>query len=89
MSQYKLEATYDDYVRAEVDRFIDEEMSKSERQGLVEANKQDLLKEHPYIAKWSQAQIDHVLSGVMQSAIKARVPLLTFEEFCTEQKKKS
>lgn len=51
MDQYKLEVTYDDYVRAEVDKYIDEEMSKSERQRLVETSKQDLLKEHPYIAK--------------------------------------
>lgn len=88
LNHYQLEVAYDEYVRGAVDRYIDEEMSKSERQRLVEASKQDLLKQHPYIAKWRQEQLDHVLGSVMQSAVKDRVQLLSFEEFCAKQRKK-
>jgi hypothetical protein len=84
----QLEDDYSNYVEGELDRYIEESLSKGEHQDLFTAKKQELTKQYPYIDSWSEEQLKSVLSSAVRSAIYDRVFLLNYEEFCGGQPKK-
>ena len=76
------ELAYAEYMRETVDRHINESMSEAERRQLYEAKRRDLVKQHSYIARWPEEQLQDVVHSAMQSEVMSRIDLMSFEEFC-------
>ena len=77
------ELAYEEYRREVLDRYINETMPEKERQNLIVAKRQELLK-HSYAAHWNEEQISGYIRAALRSAVQSKVKLLTFEQFCSQ-----
>jgi hypothetical protein len=73
---------YMEYMRETVDRYISESLNEAERRELYESKRRELLKQHSYMARWNDEQIDDVIHSAVQNVVLGRIDLMSFEEFC-------
>lgn len=78
----QLRDAYLNYQKRELERFINESMSEKERLELSERVKRNLEEAYPYVAEWPEAQAATALKEATYNALKDRVPVLGFKEFC-------
>jgi hypothetical protein len=75
-----------EYMRATVDRYLNESMNEAERQQFYEAKRRDLVKKHSSISSWPEEQVSDVIHSAVQAEIMLKVELMNFKEFCEEKR---
>ena len=77
----KLQEAYEQYQAGELDRHIDEEMSKSEFRKLYEQKLKEYTGQHHYLSKWKPEMIEHVINHAVRTELLKRVSLMSYEDF--------
>ncbi len=83
----KLQEAYEQYQAGELDRYIDEEMSKSEYRRMYDQMLKDYTEQHHYLSKWKPEMIEHVIIHAVRTELLKRVPLINYEAFCERERK--
>ena len=80
----RLELDYEEYQRQEVAAYIARSYSEDEYRALVEAKRQELLRQHKKISDWSEDALNRLAETSARNEITKGIVLLTFEEFCAD-----
>jgi hypothetical protein len=83
-----LELAYDEYKREALDRYIEMEMTGTERNNRYEAKKKELFKQLPFAKSWPEEEMTEVVSAALRLEIKDVARVMGFKEFCDKRKKK-
>jgi len=86
VERFALEQSYEDYCRQEIDQYIATTLSEVEHQQLIEAKKQDLLKQYRWTSTCPPETLNQLARGAARSEIKKRIAFTTFEAFCEEER---
>lgn len=79
-----LEHTYDQYRTAELRHYAKTTMTREQYEALIEAKRQELRAAFPLVAKWSDEALTETARSKAHNDLFAQIPLMTFEEFCTQ-----
>ena len=80
----QLENAYEDYKRERVEQYIDEELDPEEYKKLFTAHKKEVTSKYKSL-QLNPASIGEIAHGSVRTEIMTRIPVLTFEEFSSEQ----
>lgn len=78
----KLELAYEEYQRREVAAYIARNYTEDECHALVEAKRQELLRQYKQMSDWGEDAIDKLAATSTHNEIIKQIALLTFDEFC-------
>jgi hypothetical protein len=83
----RLEVAYIEYRDQTIERYIQKNYSKEFYASSVRAKKVELLKQDRQLKeKWNDKTLTHIAERRLRHDIAARIPLLSFEEFCNHQR---
>ena len=83
----KLQEAYEQYQAGELDRYIDEEMPKSEYRKMYDQKLKEYTQRHHYLSKWKPEMLEHVINHAVRTELMKRVPLISYEAFCEREGK--
>ncbi len=86
MRQIELERDYQKYRELSIINYIEEKLTEPERAQVLEKARGELAKDYPYILKWKDEQLNHVIMCGAVKIVEPHIELLSFNDFMAQNK---